>query len=86
MTVAFISYYKSHSLKTMFQPGCVSKFKLNTKNIISTVAKDAENKGHFEDAAMLYDLADVRFLFENIFVEAKPQNESQDNKVLRKLR
>ena len=42
-----------------FQTGCVSKFKLDVKNIVGTVAKDAENKGHFEDAAMLYDLADV---------------------------
>lgn len=46
-----------------FQPGCVSKFKLDVKNIVGTVAKDAENKGHFEDAAMLYDLADVGFAF-----------------------
>eukprot|EP00111_Clytia_hemisphaerica_P020577 TCONS_00060599-protein len=40
------------------KPGCVSKFKLDVKNIVSTIAKDAENKGSFEDAAMLYDLAD----------------------------
>lgn len=38
--------------------GCVSKFKLDVTNIVATVAKDAEAKGHFEDAAMLYDLAD----------------------------
>lgn len=38
----------------------MSKFELDVTNIIATVAKDAENKGQFEDAAMLYDLSDVR--------------------------
>lgn len=38
--------------------GSVSKFELDVTNIIATVAKDAENKGQFEDAAMLYDLSD----------------------------
>lgn len=52
-------------LYIIFQAGCVSKFKLDVKNIVGTVAKDAENKGHFEDAAMLYDLADVGILKSN---------------------
>lgn len=38
--------------------GCLSKFKVDTGTIVCTVAKDAEAKGQFEDAAMLYDLAD----------------------------
>lgn len=38
--------------------GCLSKFKLDITGIVSTVAKDAESKGQFEDAAMLYDLAE----------------------------
>ena len=36
-------------------------------NIVSTVAKDAESKGQFEDATMLYDLADVCFFTPLIF-------------------
>ena len=28
---------------------------------MNPIAKEAENKGHFEDAAMLYDIADVGF-------------------------
>jgi len=38
--------------------GCLSKFKVDISTIVSGVASDAENKGQFEDAAMLYDLAD----------------------------
>ena len=37
------------------------------------IAKDAENKGHFEDAAMLYDLADeslYQFRICNCFVNS----------------
>ena len=48
----------------------MSKFKLDVKNIVSTIARDAENKGSFEDAAMLYDLADVRVLFYQIFYQS----------------
>ncbi|XP_002164359.1 nuclear pore complex protein Nup93 [Hydra vulgaris] len=40
------------------KPGCISKFKVDVSNIVCTVAKDAESKGQFEDATMLYDLAD----------------------------
>ena len=38
--------------------GCLSKFKVDISSIVSNVANDAESKGQFEDAAMLYDLAD----------------------------
>lgn len=38
------------------KPGCIEKFKLDTSCIITHVARDAEAKGQFEDAAALYDL------------------------------
>ncbi|XP_071957772.1 nuclear pore complex protein Nup93-like [Antedon mediterranea] len=40
------------------QPGAIDKFQDNTQRIIETVAKDTENKGLFEDAVKLYDLAE----------------------------
>ncbi|XP_033102112.1 nuclear pore complex protein Nup93-like [Anneissia japonica] len=40
------------------RPGAIDKFQDNTQRIIETVAKDTENKGLFEDAVKLYDLAD----------------------------
>lgn len=40
------------------KPGAIAKFKLDTAEIVTLVAKDAESKGHLEDAASLYDLAD----------------------------
>jgi len=40
------------------KPGAISKFKLDTTEVVSLVAKDAENKGQFEDAATLYDLGE----------------------------
>ena len=47
----------------MFQPGAIDKFKLDTQRIIELVAKDTEDKGLFEDAVRLYDLAKVSKLF-----------------------
>ena len=45
----------------MFQPGAIDKFKLDTQKIIELVAKNTEDKGLFEDAVRLYDLAQVQF-------------------------
>lgn len=42
------------------QPGVIDKFTRDTKPIINKVASVAENKGLFEEAARLYDLAKVR--------------------------
>ncbi|XP_064640294.1 nuclear pore complex protein Nup93-like [Lineus longissimus] len=39
------------------RPGAIDKFNADTQKIIELVAKDTENKGHFEDAVKLYDLA-----------------------------
>lgn len=39
--------------------GCVDKFLEQPSEIICTVAQDAEDKGLFEDAVRLYDLAQV---------------------------
>lgn len=41
------------------QPGVIDKFTSDTKLIINKVASAAENKGLFEEAAKLYDLAKV---------------------------
>lgn len=41
------------------QPGVIDKFTNDTKPIINKVASVAENKGLFEEAAKLYDLAKV---------------------------
>ena len=43
----------------IFQPGAIDKFELDTMKIIQMVAKDSEDKGQFEDAVKLYDLAKV---------------------------
>ncbi len=43
----------------ILQPGCIEKFRLDTSSIINQVAQNAEIKGHFEDAAALFDLAGV---------------------------
>lgn len=42
------------------QPGVIDKFTSDTKPIINKVASVAENKGLFEEAAKLYDLAKVK--------------------------
>lgn len=41
------------------KPGCVHKFQSDTSQVISFVADEAEAKGLYEDAIMLYDLAKV---------------------------
>ena len=48
-------------LMVMFSPqtGCIDKFHGNTQAIVEVVAKDTENKGLFEEAVKLYDLAKV---------------------------
>ena len=40
--------------------GCIDKFLGDVEDIIEVVAKDTEEKGLFEEAARLYDLAKVR--------------------------
>ena len=50
-------------LLTFLQPGAIDKFHGDTQKIIEMVAKDTENKGLFEDAVKLYDLAKVTFQF-----------------------
>ena len=45
------------------QPGVIDKFTSDTKPIINKVASVAENKGLFEEAAKLYDLAKVNVSF-----------------------
>lgn len=45
------------------QPGVIDKFTSDTKPIINKVASVAENKGLFEEAAKLYDLAKVNVPF-----------------------
>jgi hypothetical protein len=40
--------------------GCIDKFQGDVEDIIEMVAKDTEEKGLFEEAARLYDLAKVR--------------------------
>jgi len=44
--------------------GAIDKFHLDTQSIVDFVAEDTENKGHFEDAVKLYDLAQVVTLFD----------------------
>ena len=39
--------------------GCVHKFQSDTSQVISFVAEEAEEKGLYEDAIRLYDLAQV---------------------------
>ena len=41
------------------KPGCADKFQDDTSEVISFVAEEAEGKGLYEDAIMLYDLAKV---------------------------
>ncbi len=41
------------------KPGCVDKFQGDTSQVISFVAEEAEEKGLYEDAIRLYDLAKV---------------------------
>lgn len=45
---------------SLFQPGVIDKFAGDTRAIISKVALEAENKGLFEEAVRLYELAKVR--------------------------
>ena len=42
------------------QPGAIDRFLGDTQKVIELVAKDTEEKGLFEDAVKLYDLAKVR--------------------------
>lgn len=42
------------------QPGVIDKFAGDTRAIITKVASEAENKGLFEEAVKLYELAKVR--------------------------
>ncbi|XP_065516653.1 nuclear pore complex protein Nup93-like isoform X5 [Lathamus discolor] len=44
------------------KPGVKDKFTSDTKPIINKVASVAENKGLFEEAAKLYDLANISTL------------------------
>lgn len=48
---------RSHLL--LLQPGVIDKFAGDTRAIISKVALEAENKGLFEEAVKLYELAKV---------------------------
>lgn len=41
------------------QPGVIDKFAGDTRAIITKVASEAENKGLFEEAVRLYELAKV---------------------------
>lgn len=41
------------------QPGVIDKFAGDTRAIITKVALEAENKGLFEEAVRLYELAKV---------------------------
>lgn len=43
----------------LLQPGVIDKFAGDTRAIISKVALEAENKGLFEEAVRLYELAKV---------------------------
>jgi len=43
----------------LLQPGVIDKFAGDTRIIISKVALEAENKGLFEEAVRLYELAKV---------------------------
>ena len=43
-----------------FQPGAIDRFLGDAQKVIEVVAKDTEEKGLFEDAVKLYDLAKVR--------------------------
>ena len=45
------------------QPGAIDKFEVDTQRIIEIVARDTEDKGAFEDAVRLYDLAKVICLY-----------------------
>lgn len=49
------------------QPGVIDKFAGDTRAIISKVALEAENKGLFEEAVKLYELAKVSRPFLVIF-------------------
>lgn len=44
------------------QPGVIDKFAGDTRVIITKVASEAENKGLFEEAVKLYELAKVNML------------------------
>lgn len=44
---------------SLLQPGVIDKFAGDTRAIISKVALEAENKGLFEEAVRLYELAKV---------------------------
>ncbi len=42
------------------KPGAVDKFQTDTSEVIRLVARGAEERGLYEDAVRLYDLAQVR--------------------------
>ena len=46
-------------IEFFFQPGAIDKFMKDTQKVIELVAKDTEEKGLFEEAVKLYDLAKV---------------------------
>ena len=52
-------YCLKFDLVSSFQPGVIDKFAGDTRAIISKVALEAENKGLFEEAVRLYELAKV---------------------------
>lgn len=52
------SSHLDHS-SLFLQPGVIDKFAGDTRAIISKVALEAENKGLFEEAVKLYELAKV---------------------------
>ena len=45
------------------KPGAVDKFQTDTSEVIRSVARGAEERGLYEDAVRLYDLAEVRLCF-----------------------
>lgn len=51
------------------QPGVIDKFAGDTRAIISKVALEAENKGLFEEAVRLYELAKVSGAFSRLTAE-----------------
>lgn len=53
-------YSSKQCLFESFQPGVIDKFAGDTRAIITKVASEAENKGLFEEAVKLYELAKVR--------------------------
>lgn len=73
------------------KPGALDKFQDDTQKIIEAVARDTENKGMFEDAVKLYDLAQQHekalSLFNKLLcqVVAEPASPSSSRDRLRTL-